>query len=104
MCADIVLHNKEIVRVAHPADGFQLKVNSIRMFLVERGAITFFSALVAQFAQICNRITELIASVIAFLIISARIYYVLVFLQISVYVREKLLSKIELRQHRVAVY
>ena len=49
--ANVVLHNQEVTRETHVLDGFQLKVDSFAVLLIEFGP-SFLSALINQITQV----------------------------------------------------
>ena len=53
-CADVILHDQEVVRETHLADGLQLEVDPALLLRGERFAVADFGALVGQVAQISH--------------------------------------------------
>ena len=100
---DVVLHNQEVVREAHTADGLKLEVYPLGLLGGQSLPITSFGSLVGDVAEIGHRLAELVATVIALLVALSDLDDILVHVQIVVQVVKEGLVDLILRKHMVAV-
>ena len=100
---DVVLHNQEVVREAHTADGLELEVYPLGLLGGQSLPITSFGSLVGDVAEIGHRLAELVATVIALLVALSDLDDILVHVQIVVQVVKESLVDLVLGKHMVAV-
>ena len=95
----IVLHNEEVVREAHLADGLELEVYPFLLLLRERLAVAGMCTAVAKLAQVSHRLAEGVSAVFTDLAarclvfgdaVSALVYDILVLFKLVVYDGEEL--------------
>ena len=100
---DVVLHDQEVVREAHTADGLELEVYPLGLLGGQSLPITSFGSLVGDVAEIGHRLAELVATVIALLVALSDLDDILVHVQIVVQVIKEGLVDLVLGKHMVAV-
>ena len=100
---DVVLHDQEVVRETHSADGLELKVDSLGLLSVKRVTVAFFCALVGYVAEIGHRLAELISPVIALLVALSDLDDILVHLQIVVQIVKEGLVNLVLWKNVVTI-
>ena len=94
---DEVLHDKEVVRKSHIADGHQLKLDSFLLLIVKL-PVALAGSLVGQIAQIRHRGAEHIAAVIAVFVVAAVVYDFAVFILPTVDICHKILRNLKFRK------
>ena len=100
---NVVLNNKEIVRKTHPADGFELEINSFLLLLRQVFPVALMGAREGKMTQIRHRVAETVSAVIAMLVTAAGVYDILVLLQVFVYLGHEGRIYLIHRQHRIPV-
>ena len=102
-CCDEVLDDKEVVRESHLTDSLELEFDTLGLNVAQFIAVSPVSSLVCQMAEVCDRVAELLASLVSVLVAASLVDDSLVFFKIPVDVRHELLRKVELRKDRVLV-
>ena len=86
---NIILDDEEVVREAHSADGLELKVDALLLFLGKRFAVAFVRALESEVAEVGHGVAEAVPAVGSVLVAPASIDNILILLQVFVDIGHK---------------